>query len=119
VLDHGEQWRRRVWFSLKISGDLLIRNLDLNKILRPSNILSRKFTPAAAASRRTRRAASQNPNGKEVCFNALPHPGLLPMEKENRSPRLWKNQRRDGSDGLSRMRKRAKVVPSPRGRRPG
>jgi hypothetical protein len=26
----------------------------------------------------------------EVGFNVLPHPGLLPKEKENRSPRLWK-----------------------------
>jgi hypothetical protein len=27
-------------------------------------------------------------------LNALPHPGLLSKEKENHSPRLWKNQRR-------------------------
>jgi hypothetical protein len=28
--------------------------------------------------------ANQNPAGKEIGFNALPQPGLLPKEKENR-----------------------------------
>jgi hypothetical protein len=55
----------------------------------------------------------------ESKLNTLPHPGLLPTEKEKRAPRLWQNRRRDWPDGRSSRRKRAQAVPSPRGRRPG
>jgi len=82
--------------------------------LRPPKILSRKIT-LAAASWRNQRAANPNPNGKEIVFNVLPHPGLLPRGKEKRPPCPLKNERRDWSDGLSRIRKRAKAVPSPGG----
>jgi hypothetical protein len=46
-----------------------------------------------------------------VCLNVLPHPGLLPKEKEKRALRFWQNQRRDWPDGLAEKRKRECASP--------
>jgi hypothetical protein len=56
--------------------------------LRPANILSRKNHSGGGGGgvRRCGELANQNLNGKEIGFNALPQPGLLPKEKEIFSP---------------------------------
>jgi DNA-binding transcriptional regulator YiaG len=51
-----------------------------------------------------------------ILFNNLPHPGLLPKEKEKRPPPLLKNPRLDLPDTHPQNHNRATAIPSPRGR---
>jgi hypothetical protein len=52
-------------------------------------------------------------------FHVLPHPGLLPKEKEKRAPRLWKYSRRDWPDGLPNKLAARRVKSSPGGEETG
>ena len=50
-----------------------------------------------------------------ILFNARPHPGLLPGEKEKRSLRFLDCLRRDSSDGHPKIRNRQCLFPLPGG----
>jgi hypothetical protein len=75
---------------------------DTSGLARPSGRAS-----ACAARRRDEPLATGQPllQPPKVSLNILPHPGLLPKEKEKRSPRPWNNRALDWSASHPRQRK--------------